>query len=97
MIKPARSEVAHVRMNHPEHVTASMGEALSRFAQGERVERGTLVAKPGAASTATLHMVSGKTSSSVACPRSVGRPPELVENHRPFPRRQPAARWRRVA
>lgn len=42
-------------------VTASLGDALSRFAQGERVEKVTLVARPGAASTAVLHTVSGKT------------------------------------
>lgn len=42
-------------------VTASVGDALSRFAQGERVEKVTLVAKPGAASTAILHTASGKT------------------------------------
>jgi len=42
-------------------VTASMGDALSPFAQGERVEKITLVAKPGAPSMAILHTRSGKT------------------------------------
>lgn len=43
-------------------VAASMGESLSRFRQGERVKKVTFVAKPGAASTAMLHTISGKTS-----------------------------------
>jgi hypothetical protein len=42
-------------------VTAAEGDALSRFARGERVEKITLVAQPGTRGRAILHTVSGKT------------------------------------
>lgn len=42
-------------------VTAAVGNALSRFASGERVDTVTLVARPGSPSMAVLRTVSGKT------------------------------------
>jgi hypothetical protein len=41
-------------------LTLAMGETLSRFAQGERVEKVTLVAAPGQASKVVLVTVTGK-------------------------------------
>ncbi len=41
-------------------VTASLGDALKNFAQGERVERVELAAAPGQGSTTTLITISGK-------------------------------------
>jgi hypothetical protein len=42
-------------------ITAALGDALSRFAQGERVEKVTLTATMGQGSTALLETGSGKT------------------------------------
>lgn len=41
-------------------IVASLGDALSRFAEGERVEKVTLVAAPGQATKVILTTVSGK-------------------------------------
>ncbi len=41
-------------------VVAAVGDALSRFAQGERVERVTLTSTLGQGEKATLHTVAGR-------------------------------------
>ncbi|MFA7239234.1 MAG: hypothetical protein WC091_03915 [Sulfuricellaceae bacterium] len=41
-------------------IVAALGDAMSRYAGNERVERMTLTASPGKPSTATLHTVTGK-------------------------------------